>query len=403
MSTSELVPVSRWALLKPWLPTSPPQVLTYLKAKGYRIPSHRTTRKPTTNDEGLEVLIRQHPSDEILPRILLARHLVKAQGYLGENIVGKDDRLHPRYTVLPKTGRLSSKRPNMMNIPQGRKGDIMKEVAEKIREAIIPSEGYELGEFDWRAIEALLTGFFAGDPDFMLAAKIGVHDIFASHILSKRGIIPAPKSARDPDVLSGEWAKWLKGNHDFIRAMAKKRIYAGSYGQGAYNMARDLQCSVREVKELDEVFAQMAPKVIKWQSDTRMRAHAEGRLENPFSYVMTFFEVYRKAYKDDGSFVWVPGKEANEALAFLPQSTCAAMLRDTLVTLGNDSEEGTAFRLLVPTHDSISFEIKLGERDRIMQKVQGLMTRPWAELNGLSVDVEGKVGMSFRDMKGWNG
>jgi DNA polymerase I-like protein with 3'-5' exonuclease and polymerase domains len=291
----------------------------------------------------------------------------------------------------------------MMNIPQGRKGDIMKEVAEKIREAIIPTEGYELGEFDWKAIEALLLGYFAGDEEYMIASKLGIHDIYGSHILVHRGLLDKPKTIHDPDVISGEWGTFMKKNHDWIRYMAKKKVYSGSYGQGAFSMARDLQCTVAEAKELDTIFAKMAPKIIKWQADTRLRAHEEGRLMNPFGYVMTFFEVYTRRMGLDGELVWVPGKEANECLAFNPQSTCAAMLRETLVTLGNDPEEGSTFRLLVPTHDSISFEIKLGQRDYVMRKIGTLMAKKWDELGGLSVDVEGKVGMSFKEMKIWKG
>lgn len=389
MSDSPLIAIKRWAILGDFNPTSPKQVLNYLRAKGYKIPKHRTTKKETSNDEGLEVLMRQHPKDEVLPLILEARHLLKAQSYLSDNIIGRDDRIHPRYTFIPKTGRLSSKAPNVMNFPQGRKGELMKEVALKIRESILPSEGYKLGEFDWNAIEALLTGFSADDQDYMDAAVAGVHDIFASHILYKRGIIPKPFKASDPGFKA--FKKWLVENHDSVRAMAKKRIYAGSYGQGVYNMARDLQCSVAEVRELDTIFESMAPKVIKWQKDTKLRAHSEGQLTNPFGYRMSFFEVF----KTDGS----DGREANEALAFFPQSTCAAMLREVLVDLGQDPREGKKFNLLIPTHDSILFEFPEKHEEEVMGFIRSSMERAWKELNGLVIRTEGKVGTSGATMK----
>lgn len=380
--------MDRWAKLKDFLPSSTQQVKAYLRHMRYKIPRERTTGKESTNEEGLETIIRQRPEDQVLPAILRARHLTKAVSYLDDAIVGRDGRIHPRYTFLPKTGRLSSKRPNLMNLPQGRKGDVMKEVASAIRSSIIPSPGCLLEERDWKAIEALLVGYFAGDDDYMLASKRGIHDIFGSHLLYRRGIISAPRTVHDPDL--GEWIEWFKANHPNVRAIAKKRIHGGAYGQGAFNMARDLGVSLQEVRELDEVFATMAPKVEKWKAEVRRRAHSEG-LTNPFGASMTFFEVFRK--NADG--VMVLGKEANEVLAFLPQSTGAFMLREVLVTLDSHPEHGRAFWLLIPTHDSIAYEVLEEAAPMVREIVRATMERSWPELGGLTVETDYTVGRSL--------
>jgi DNA polymerase-1 len=389
---TDLVPIERWARVDPFLLSSPNQVKAYLSHKGYKIPKNRKTKRPTADEEALAEILRKH-TDPTLEMILEGRHLAKAISYLEDTFLGKDGRLHPRYTVIPKTGRLSAKAPNIMTLPQGREGGLMTEVASAIRSTIIPEPGYVLAELDWKAIEAVLVGYFASDKDYILAAKKGVHAIFASHLLASDGLIKEPVSPRE-DI--EEFVAWIKKAHPGVYAKAKKRIHAGSYGQGAYNMAKDLGCSVDEVRKLDAVFASMAPKVAKWQTDTRRRAHSEGKLVNPFSYALNFFEVFTKR---DGE--WVLGKEASEVLAFLPQSTGAAMLRECIVILGNHPDEGEKFHLLIPTHDSLALEIRIECLDEILRMVRGKMECCWPELGGLSIEVDIKVGkcLSEKEMR----
>ncbi len=392
---TETSPVLRWAVCEPFAPLSNQQVMDYLYHKGYDIPKHRTTKKPTTNMESIQKLLVK-TDDMVLEKVLEARHLKKAESYLTDKYVGRDGRIHPLYTTLPKTGRLSSRRPNLQNLPQGRGSEIMKEAVEFVRGSFVADEGYTLAEMDWRAIEALLVGWFAGDEAYMEAAKKGVHDIFGSHLLFMDGLIPSPKTPWDEDLPS--WIEWFKEHHKPVRDKAKKRIHAGAYGQGPYNMARDLGIPVGEVRKLDKVFASMAPKVVAWQENTRRRAHSDGRLTNPFGFTLPFFHVMEKR---DGE--WVLGREASECLAFLPQSTGAAMLREVLVDLGDHPEEGSTFTLLVPTHDSITFQIREGEEDRVIRMVKESMERAWPQLGGLSVETETKVGKRMNEMEVWHG
>ena len=383
----ELIPTTRWARVDDWSPNSPLQVKEYLKAKGYRIPKHRITKAETTNEEALLEILRTHASDSVLSKVVEARHLGKAIGYLYDTYLGRDGRLHPRYTFLPKTGRLSSKAPSIMNIPQGRKGDIMKEVADAIRGAIIPTPGYILAEFDWKAIEALLVGYFANDPAYMRLSKLGVHAYMACQGLG----IPVDLTQSDGDLLA-LFGRVKKENPTEYAAF-KKTNHAFNYGQGIYNLAKDLKCDLPTAKHYVDIIEKAAPLVAKWKEDTRRRAHAEGRLVNPFSYSMSFFEIYTKR---DGE--WVLGKEASECLAFLPQSTAAAMLREVLVDLGEHPDEGVKFNLLAPTHDSITLEILPAYEREIMVLVRDMMERSWGELGGLSVETEAKVGMALSDM-----
>lgn len=395
---SKIISTTGWGVREDFNPLSPPQVMSYIKSKGYRVPHDRSTGRETTNDEGLNGILTHDPKaieDRVLPDVLMLRRLRKGLGYLSDEYVGKDERFHSIFTFIPKTGRLSAKAPNTMNQPQGRGSDIEREIAQAIRETFLPFPGEELQEHDWKGIEALLVGYFADDPTYIRAAKLDIHSALGANIALAEGLLT------EPEGFEWSWddAKLREYFHNFkktfpdVRTRAKKKNHAGNYGQGLRNLARDLGCTYQEAKALQEITDSTWPKVKEWRHKTRLQAHYEGKLVNPFGYPMTFFEVFTKR---DGK--WVPGKEANECLAFLPQSTAAAMLREVLIQL-IDAEDEVGFRVLTPIHDSILLSCPPENRLRVALFVKGVMERAWAELGGLSVEVESKVGPHLAAME----
>lgn len=380
--------IDRWARVEPWLPTSSQQVLSYLTACGYEIPKERKTRKPTTNEESLEKLIGLYPADLVLPKILEARKLKKARGYLDDTYLGKDGRMHPIYALLPDTGRIASKAPNFQNIPQGYYSKVERDLALAIRSTIVPSAGCVLVELDWAAIEALLVGYFAEDPDYIRASRLGPHGYLASHVLGR----PADLGWDDAKLMA--YCGAFKKEHEDVYALAKKANYSHLYDQSAKNKAKDMGTTPEVAKSYTDILDRLFPKVLKWKMDTRMRAHLEGRLVNPFGYVRYFFEVFRQ--RKDG--LWAIGKEGRECLAFLPQSTCAGMCREVIL----DLPETDWMWLLVPIHDALFLECREEKVDECVRLVWDLMVRPWPQLNGLSVAVEAKVGRSWGGMVPWH-
>src|SRR5262249_46473567 len=157
-----------------------------------------------------------------------------------DTYLGRDGRLHPIFGDKPKTGRLSSKSPNVMNLPQGRKGDVMAEAAEAIRNSFIPPPGMLLAEFDWKNVEALLVGYFAGDPAYMRLAELGSHAFFTAH-----GVGEPPDMTKSTQELL-DYFQYIKDKYPTEYALYKKANLSNNYGQGLRNMARDLGISNAE-------------------------------------------------------------------------------------------------------------------------------------------------------------
>jgi DNA polymerase I-like protein with 3'-5' exonuclease and polymerase domains len=389
---ADVYTLERWAQVLPFNPISPDQLKKYCLYKGYEIPKDRKTKKPTTNEEALEKILRTYGRDAILDMAIEARHLSKALGYLSGNYIGRDGKFHPIYTFLPETGRLSAIRPNIQNQPNG---GVDAELARAIRRCVIPSPGRVLLECDWKAMEAVLTGYFAEDPDYIAISKKDSHSYFAAFVLNDRKVInvpiPSPTSSEIDDFLA-----WIK--HDFkpVRAEAKAVNLATGYGMQWKHLSERLRCSAADAKRYLALKAEMAPKIEKWKENTWREAHAKGYLETPFGYVNYFWNVLEPVKNKPGKFR--PGKEANEALAFRPQSSGAAMLREMMLDV--DQYDGELFFFLAPIHDAILVECEERRLDETRETIVRSMTRSWPELGGLSLGADCKwSARSWADME----
>jgi DNA polymerase I len=378
----------RWAKREPFNPVSSHQVLAYLKLKGYKIPVDRKTRKPTTSKEAITEILR-HNQDPLLERILEAKQLSKALGYLSESAVGADGKFHPIYTFKPETGRLSSVRPNMQNVPNG---GVDEELSRAIRSCIIPFKPERvLLECDWKAMEAVLTGYFAGDEEYIAASKKDSHAWLTGYLLQEQGLLKEVPSPLDPKFM--DFANWVKKEHYELRSLGKKVNLATGYGMKWPLLAATLRCSASEAKRYLEIKDRMAPKLKAWKEATWREAHAKGFLETPFGYVNFFWDVLR--VKSGKATL---GKEANAALAFRPQSSGAAMLREVMLSL--DHLDGKLFNFPVPIHDAILVECHRDQVNEVKEIICAEMGRAWPELGGLSIEAEAKVGERWSEMEG---
>ncbi len=99
-------------------------------------PQKKTKTGYSTDAASLEKLLGQHP---IIEHLLRYREVEKLRGTYGEGLlaeIGPDDRIHATFNqTVARTGRLSSDRPNLHNIP------IRTEEGRRIRRAFIPAEG----------------------------------------------------------------------------------------------------------------------------------------------------------------------------------------------------------------------------------------------------------------------
>jgi hypothetical protein len=256
-----------------------------------------------------------------------------------------------------------------------------------------------LVEFDYKGVEAVLCGHFAGDSDYVAITRKG-HGIFASHILGR------PISHLDPsaDAVCAQ----IKREEPRVYAATKTVSHLSNYGGTPFKIWQDhkkLFKSEDETQALQDLyFREIFKRGIAWQVDTLRVAHTRHWLQNAFKYRHYFWDVLarRKPKQRKESALlralgdtWELASDAKRALAFLAQSTVPGVICEVLLRLGPAID---ALRLQI--HDALLFELlDDGSLDRRISFIKGEMERPVAELGGLVLPVEVKIGKNWGEMK----
>ena len=213
----------------------------------------------STDEETLAAIQDKHPIvGEILEfravKKLLSAYIEPFPSYVNP-VTGK---VHTTFNqALTATGRLSSARPNLQNIP------IRTERGREIRKAFIPSypDGVIMSA-DYSQIELRIMAHLSGDAHLTEAFRQGldVHAITASKIF---GISPEEVTAKQ-------------------RRIAKTANFGIMYGISAFGLAQRLKIPRQEAKKIIDDYFMNFPTVSAFISDTIAFAREHGYVETLF-------------------------------------------------------------------------------------------------------------------------
>jgi DNA polymerase-1 len=345
-------------------PRSWQQVLGYLEA--YHI------RTDSTDEAHLKVLIEasdRKVSPEVkdtLRLILQCRAVSKLRGtYVTgpAEKVTEDGRIHSSYLIHgTTTGRLSSRGPNLQNIPR----------SGPIKEQFISAPGHLLVGLDyaqaelrvlcWLAHEELLLNIFK-DPEKDLFTEICIQ------IFSEFPNLPPDEKKR-------------------IRTLIKTLVYGVSYGRTAEGIAADpdFHMSVAEAQTQMDSFNARIPQIKEFQRNVVERIHRGEPLVNPFGRHRRFYLITPANQRD----------VENEAMAFLPQSTASDI---GLESAARCTREGIYIVNLV--HDALYAEARPDEVDDVKALMNKIMVETAEEYTEHYVPfrTDASVGKRWSDLK----
>ena len=322
----------------------------------------------STDAATLEKLRDQWP--EFIEPLLRHRELDKLRGTYGEgllNEVAADDRIHASFNqTVARTGRLSSDRPNLHNIP------VRSDEGRVFRTAFVPADGCDLLVADYNQIELRCIAHLAADPGLLEAFNDGVdiHNATAARVFG----------VKSSEVSLDQ------------RSKAKMVSYGLAYGMEAYGLGQRLGIPTDEAAVILNSYFEAFPAV----QDYMDRAVAEARTKG---YTETLFGRRRSIPELLDSNWRVRQAGERQAMNAAIQGLAADVFKIALVNVDQALSNGNfASRIVLQVHDEIIVEVPESEHDEVGDMVVGLM-RSAVELD-VPLEVNVAWGSTWADAKG---
>ncbi|MBV9662758.1 MAG: DNA polymerase I [Actinobacteria bacterium] len=326
----------------PFVVNSTKQLRTVLFDELGLAPQKKTKTGFSTDAQSLEKLKGQHP---IIDKLLRYREVEKLRSTYGESLlneVAPDGRIHATFQqTVARTGRLSSDRPNLHNIP------IRTEEGRQFRRAFIPADGWELLVADYNQIELRVIAHLAEDPGLIDAFTSGadIHNATASRIFE---VEPTAVTVAQ-------------------RSKAKMVSYGLAYGMEAYGLSQRLNIPVEEAAVILGAYFDAFPNVRAYMDRTVEEARQRG-------YTETLFGRRRQIPELASGNFRIRQAGERQAMNAGIQGLAADIFKVALVRLDQDIEaQGLASRLILQVHDEVILEVPPDEKDAAADIVVGAM------------------------------
>lgn len=365
-------------------PLSSQQLIAYARRHAHPVGIDYKTDRAQFDKKVRTRLIRKYGDKH--PIYAISQELQELSKTLGTYVEGftpdSAGRIYTVYTFAPSTGRLSSRNVNLQNVSRNSNN----RWAPHVRRTITAGPGHVFVEGDSAAIEAVMTGFFMGDPEYIELAKLGVHD----YVTCFERTLPFAREAirdyrKDPE-------------YEEARERNKRVVHGTNYGMTPRMMVMQYPGtfpSEREAAHAQARYFEACPRLGPWQHEIRTLAHRQTYLQNPWGYRHYFYQVFD--YEAEG--VLALGPDAKRVVAFLPQSAAAAFMRDSLLLVAASPWAAYA-PANISIHDSICLRVPEDQADEAVAFLAQLLTRPIPELNDLQIGCEIKMGPNWAEMKG---
>lgn len=349
-------------------PNSPKQLGVVLFEKLGLKTGKKTKSGYSTNAEVLESIADQH---EIVPLILRYRQVQKLYSTYLKGFAPLIDKrtglIHTCFNqTLTTTGRLSSKEPNLQNIP------VRDDEGRELRKLFIPSfENGKIVGADYSQIELRLLAHFSGCKPLIDAFNKGedIHTLTASQVFG----------VKIEEVTS------------LMRRSAKAVNFGIIYGISDFGLATQLKISNKKAGEYIKKYFEMYPQVKEYMDSNVAFAKENG-------YVKTL--LGRKRYiREINSPNYNLRSFGERAAMNMPlQGTAADVIKIAMLRVANAiKEKGLQSKLILQVHDELIVDTHPDEIEQVKAILQNEMQSAVKLL--VPLDAEAKVGERWFDAK----
>jgi DNA polymerase-1 len=341
---------------------SPKQLAAVLFEKLGLKPIRKTKTGYSTDEETLTHLAAQH---ELPAQILNYRNLTKLKSTyvdaLPELVYPETNRLHTSLNqTVAATGRLSSTKPNLQNIP------VKGEYGLRIREAFIAPQRHELLCADYSQIEPRILAHLSQDSRLLsvFAKEEDIHMATAMEIFGR----PSSHITRD------------------MRRAAKTVVFGIVYGISPFGLSQNLGVSQAEAKQYIETFFERFPAVRALMD----RNIAEGRERG---YTTTILGRRRPIPELQSSDPVQRSFGERMAVNSPIQGSAADLIKVAMINVHKKLQaELPHVKMILQVHDELIFEVPDHDLEEAKQLVKNEMEGVGKQL-GLSVPLKVDLGV----------
>lgn len=307
---------------------------------------------------------------DIIPSLILQnRALVKLKNTYIDTLplmVNQETgRIHTSYTQTgTATGRLSSRNPNLQNIP------IRSEDGRKIRDAFVPAKGHTFLSADYAQIELVVLAHLADDGGLKEAFLQGedIHTHTAAQIFGVH-----------PDLVMPDQ-----------RRIAKTINFGVMYGMSAFRLSNELQISRKDAQQFIENYFTRFSGVSNFMQQVRENAEKSGKVATILGRERAVPEISSRNKMEKA------GADRIVVNTVIQGSAADIMKLAMLKVVRAMQAEGLETRLLLQVHDELIFEVP----DAELTKMQLLVKREMESAYELSIPlrVSMEIGHSWGEM-----
>lgn len=317
---------------------SPKQLSTVLFDE-LNLPS---SKKRSTDADTLTELLETHP---VIEKILNWRSVSKLATTYADALphqIADDGRIHTTYLqTSTNTGRLSSRNPNLQNIP------VKTELGEEIRKCFSARDGYNLISVDYSQIQLRLLADVANVSMFKDTFNRGL-DV---HAQTARKIFNIPETQEVPKDL---------------RRAAKTINFSIIYGISAFGLANQLNITREEAKKIIDSYMAGLPEI---------REYIEYITKFVFDNYCVYTPWHRRIEIPEAKIPRMRGYATRAAINAPIQGFEADIMRRVMVKIYDEIivPNSDKIKMVLQVHDEIVFECIADESEQFAQKIKQVM------------------------------
>ncbi|MBI5949182.1 MAG: DNA polymerase I [Chloroflexi bacterium] len=337
-----------------------PQQLSDVLFKEMGLPKTRkTTQGYSTDQRALESLRAVTP---LIDKIFEYRELTKLKSTYLDALpmtVAEDGRIHTDFQqTVAATGRLSSKNPNLQNIP------VRTDTGRDIRKAFVAAR------FD--------------DPWFVAADYSQVELRVLAHVTGDRGLVAAFLADQDIHRATAATVYGVQPEEVTrqMRDTAKMVNFGIAYGMGEFGLASRTGMSREEADAFIKSYFASFPGIAEWQQQTLKFTRDHGYAETVFGRRRYLPAIHSTNFQ-------VRSAAEREAINMPIQGSAADIIKVAMIRVDAEiGDRGLRSRMILQVHDELIFECPAEEIEAVSEIALRLMPASLEMNVPLKVDVK---------------